>query len=175
MAERPAPRHTVSSRGGLVGRDRSQGGTGHRSRAAQGPGDSVGAGSRAREPPELGAVPGWSRGLIIINTASSSVCPALHEVPRGKGWPPGKYPEVCPSIPFPCRGHASRAEGRINRLAAMCKGGLGLLGEGSELAVPPCRLPPAPRLRAELLPPQGPPLPLPDLDRGHVANLMPLE
>lgn len=50
-------------------------------------------------PRVLGTARGWGSRLVIINMVSSSVCPALHVVPRGKGWPPANIRRRCASPP----------------------------------------------------------------------------
>lgn len=56
------------------------------------------------EPAVLGAAPGWGSRLITINTVGSSVCPALHAAPRGKGWPRANIRRCAPLSPSPA-GH----------------------------------------------------------------------
>ena len=56
-----------------------------------------------------------------------------------EGLAPGKYPEVCPSVPFPRRSHRQLGAGP----GAVGRGGLGVYGRGSGLAAPSSRLPPA--------------------------------
>lgn len=96
---------------------------------SQEPGDLM------REPAKPGAAPGWSWSQITINTVSSSVCPSLHAVPRGKGWPRANIRRCVPPSPSPAGSHARRA-GYTGGLAAVCRGGLGFRGEGSEEAAP---------------------------------------
>lgn len=66
---------------------------------------------------------GWGSCLVIVNMASSSVCPALRTVPRGKGWL-RQISGGVPLCPFPCR---------VTRGCSMQGGlgvGMGLWGSG---------------------------------------------
>ena len=51
------------------------------------------------EPAVLRAALGWGSRLATINTASSSVCPALCAAPRGKGWPQANIRRCAPLSP----------------------------------------------------------------------------
>lgn len=79
----------------------------------------------------LGAAPGWGSCLIIINTVSSSVCPALRVVPEGRGGP-RQISGGVPLYPFPLWGHCLH-----------CAEVAQFMGGCSGLAAPSARLLPA--------------------------------
>lgn len=76
---------------------------------------------------ELEAAPGWSWSPSTINTVSSSVCPSLRAVPRGKGWP-GQISGGVSLHPLPLRGQTPRRQDTLGAGCGVCGCRLGFMG-----------------------------------------------
>lgn len=81
---------------------------------------------RSGEPAVLRAALGWGSRLATINTAGSSVCPALCAAPRGKGWPQANIRRCAPLSP----------SFAVTRLRGRGLGGLGPRGWASWVGCP---------------------------------------